>query len=72
MHQITGSTAPTAIPHTAAETAALLELYEHVGTQTQPNCSPCVATLDGCAEGRALRRAVRDATARRSRPGGRR
>ncbi|MET8578939.1 hypothetical protein [Streptomyces sp. NPDC005012] len=69
MPQSTVGVTPATVPRTAAEETALRALYQHVGTRTRPNCGPCVATVDGCPEGRTLRRAVSSATSRRAQPG---
>ena len=62
MAHSTGSTTPATIPHTAAETAAMRQLFDHVGSKTRPGCPPCVDRIDGCAEGARLRGVVSDAT----------
>jgi hypothetical protein len=54
------------IPHTEAEKAALRALFEHAGTPFAPACAECLDSMEGCAEGIRLRRAIRDATQARA------
>jgi hypothetical protein len=62
MQNSKGCTRPATIPHTAAEWDAMNALHTHVGSKLRPNCRPCVDRIDGCPQGRELRRAVRTAT----------